>query len=119
MFVHRTQHTVAALLLVPLALACRDKARPTTNTEAAGAVVSASVPESKPEAGTDSAPSSAAPASYVDAEGAFHRGSYGEATQLFESYRRQCGAELRDERRAFAGFARKCQRDHTRATSWS
>ena len=53
MFVHRTPHTVAALLLVPLALACRDKARPTTNTEAAGAVVSASVPESKPEAGTD------------------------------------------------------------------
>jgi len=42
MFVHRTQHTVAALLLVPLALACRDKARPAT-ADASGPVVSASV----------------------------------------------------------------------------
>ena len=39
--------------------------------------------------------------------------------QRFESHRRQCGVELRDERRAFAGFARKCQRDHTRLPSWS
>ena len=39
--------------------------------------------------------------------------------QRFESYRRQCGVELRDERRAFAGFARKCQRDQTRRASWS
>jgi hypothetical protein len=39
--------------------------------------------------------------------------------QRFEGYRRQCGAELHDERRAFAGFARKCQRDHTRGASWS
>jgi hypothetical protein len=39
--------------------------------------------------------------------------------QRFESYRRQCGVELHDERRAFAGFARKCQRDHTRGASWS
>jgi hypothetical protein len=46
MFVHRTRHTVAALLLVPLALACRDKARPTT-ADASGPVVSASVPDSK------------------------------------------------------------------------
>ena len=34
--------------------------------------------------------------------------------QRFQGYRRQCGVELRDERRAFAGFARKCQRDHAR-----
>jgi hypothetical protein len=39
--------------------------------------------------------------------------------QRFESYRRQCGAELHDERRAFAGFARKCQRDQARHGSWS
>jgi hypothetical protein len=39
--------------------------------------------------------------------------------QRFEGYRRQCGAELHDERRAFAGFARKCQRDHTRHASWA
>ena len=39
--------------------------------------------------------------------------------QRFESYRRQCRVELHDERRAFAGFARKCQRDHIRLPSWS
>src|SRR5215207_6588241 len=39
--------------------------------------------------------------------------------QRFESHRRQCGVELRDERRAFAGFARKCQRDRTQLPSWS
>ncbi len=39
--------------------------------------------------------------------------------QRFEGYRRQCGAELHDERRAFAGFARKCQRDQIRRGSWS
>ena len=39
--------------------------------------------------------------------------------QRFESHRRQCRVELHDERRAFAGFARKCQRDHTRHGSWS
>jgi hypothetical protein len=37
--------------------------------------------------------------------------------QRFESYRQQCGAELHDERRAFAGFARKCQRDQIRRGS--
>ncbi|HVL18767.1 MAG TPA: hypothetical protein VM387_12245, partial [Gemmatimonadales bacterium] len=89
MFVHRTQHTVAALLLFPLALACRDKARPTSTAEASAPVVSASVPDSKADSGTISTPASDAPVSYVDAEQAFHRGSYGEATQLFEGYRRQ------------------------------
>ena len=39
--------------------------------------------------------------------------------QRFESHRRQCGAELHDERRAFAGFARKCPRDQIRRRSWS
>lgn len=34
--------------------------------------------------------------------------------QRFESYRRQCGVGLHDERRAFAGFARKCQLDQAR-----
>ena len=34
--------------------------------------------------------------------------------QRFESYRRQRGVELRDEHRASAGFARKCQRDQAR-----
>ena len=89
MFVHRTQHTVAALLLVPLALACRDKARPTSTADASGPVVSASVPDSKADSVTISTPAGDAPVSYVDAEQAFHRGSYGEATQLFEGYRRQ------------------------------
>ena len=89
MFGHRTQHTVAALLLVPLALACRDKARPTSTADASGPVVSASVPDSKADSVTISTPAGDAPVSYVDAEQAFHRGSYGEATQLFEGYRRQ------------------------------
>ena len=87
------RHAPAVRLVAPEAAAGRQQPavgepvdRP---AESAGAVVSASVPESKPEAGTDSAPTSTAPVSYVDAEGAFHRGSYGEATQLFESYRRQ------------------------------
>jgi hypothetical protein len=39
--------------------------------------------------------------------------------QRFESHRRQCGVKLHNERRAFAGFARKCQRDQARHTSWS
>jgi hypothetical protein len=39
--------------------------------------------------------------------------------QRFEGYRRQCGAELHDERRAFAGFARKCQRDQAQRGSWN
>src|SRR4051794_17025275 len=37
----------------------------------------------------------------------------------FEGYRRQCGVELRDERRAFAGFARKCQRDRAGGAPWA
>ena len=37
--------------------------------------------------------------------------------QRFQGYRRQCGIELHDEHRAFAGFARKCQRDHARHRS--
>ena len=89
MLTHRTQHTIAALLLVPLALACRDKARSIGTADASGPVVLASVPESKTESGTLSGPASDAPVSYADADGAFHRGSYGEATQLFEGYRRQ------------------------------
>ena len=59
MFTHRTQHTIAALLLVPLALACRDKARPSSTADASGPVVSASVPESKTDSGTLSASASA------------------------------------------------------------
>ncbi len=39
--------------------------------------------------------------------------------QRFEGYRQQCGVELHDERRAFAGFARKCQRDQVRHGSWT
>ena len=37
----------------------------------------------------------------------------------FEGYRRRRGLELRDERRAFAGFARKCQRDRTGGVPWA
>ena len=37
----------------------------------------------------------------------------------FEGYRRQRGVELRDERRAFAGFARKCQRDRAGGGPWA
>src|SRR4051794_35270368 len=37
----------------------------------------------------------------------------------FEGYRRRRGVELRDERRAFAGFARKCQRDRAGGAPWA
>jgi hypothetical protein len=37
----------------------------------------------------------------------------------FEGYRRRRGVELRDERRAFAGFARKCQRDRAGGALWA
>src|SRR4051794_27245813 len=37
----------------------------------------------------------------------------------FEGYRRRRGGELRDERRAFAGFARKCQRDRAGGAPWA
>ena len=37
----------------------------------------------------------------------------------FEGYRCRRGVELRDERRAFAGLARKCQRDRAGGTPWA
>ena len=89
MSVHRTSPTVAALLLVPLALACREGGR-TTGTEGASCpVVSASVPESRTVSGTISTTVNEATVSYADAEQAYQRRSYGEAAQLFDSYRRQ------------------------------
>src|SRR3954451_16360303 len=37
----------------------------------------------------------------------------------FEGYRRRRGVELRDERRALEGFARKCQRDRAGGAPWA
>src|SRR4051812_38970894 len=88
MSAHRT-HTVAALLFIPLGLACRDKQPPAGADHTTAPLVSASVSESRTDSGTSSALAKDAPVSYVQAEQAFHRASYGEATQLFESYRRQ------------------------------
>jgi predicted Zn-dependent protease len=88
MSVHRTSPIVAALLLVPLALACREGAR-TTTAGASGPVVSASVPETRTDSGTISTAVNESPVSYADAEQAFQRRSYGEAAELFDSYRRQ------------------------------
>jgi predicted Zn-dependent protease len=87
MSAHRT-HTIAALLFIPLGLACRDKSRPTGAGQTTAPVVSASVSESTTDSAASSVPANDAPVSYVEAEQAFHRASYGEATQLFESYRR-------------------------------
>jgi predicted Zn-dependent protease len=87
MSIHRSTPTVAALLLFPLALACREGTR--TTTAGSGPVVSASVPESKTDSGSISTAVTEAPVSYGDAEQAFQRRSYGEAAQLFDTYRRQ------------------------------
>jgi predicted Zn-dependent protease len=88
MSAHRT-HTVAALLFIPLGLACRDKQPPAGADHTTATLVSASVSESRTDSGTSSALAKDALVSYVQAEQAFHRASYGEATQLFENYRRQ------------------------------
>jgi hypothetical protein len=78
MSIHRRTPAVTALLLLPLALACREGTR-TTTTAGSGPVVSASVPESRTESGTISPAVNEAPVSYADAEQAFQRRSYGEA----------------------------------------
>ena len=88
MSIHRTNPTAAALLLIPLALACRDGA-PSTSAGTTDPVVSASVPASKTDSGAISATAPQAPVSYADAEQAYQRRSYGEAAQLFDGYRRQ------------------------------
>ncbi|HKU61493.1 MAG TPA: tetratricopeptide repeat protein [Gemmatimonadales bacterium] len=88
MSIHRTQATAAAILLIPIALACRDRAGSVDVATPAGAVVSASVPATSTDSAVGSHASDA-PVSYADAEQAFQRRSYGEASQLFDSYRRQ------------------------------
>ncbi len=88
MSIHRTSPTLATLLLVPLALACREGPRSST-AETSGPIVSASAPVSKTDSGTISTSVNEAPVSYADADQAFQRRSYAEAAQLFDSYRRQ------------------------------
>jgi predicted Zn-dependent protease len=86
---HRSHPALVSLVLIPLALACRDRARPSAQEVASAAAPSA--PATAP-AVIDSAattPADGAPVAYQDAERAFHRGSYGEAEQLFAGYRRQ------------------------------
>lgn len=85
---HCSRSALFSLLLVPAALACRDRARPASQEVASTAPASA--PSPAPTA--DSAASVAAdntPVAYEDAERAFHRGNYGEAEQLFAGYRQQ------------------------------
>lgn len=88
MSIHRISPTMAAAFLVPLALACRDGSHP-ASAGASGPVVSASAPPSRTDSGTASPTAREAPVSYAEAEQAFQRRSYGEAAQLFDSYRRQ------------------------------
>jgi predicted Zn-dependent protease len=88
MSIHRTSPTAAVMLLIPLALACRDR-MPSTSASTTDPVVSASVPVSKPASATPSTTAAQASVSYAEAEQAFHRRSYAEAAQLFDDYRRQ------------------------------
>jgi len=88
MSIHRTNTAATAMLLIPLALACRDGA-PSTSAGTTDPVVSASVPAPRTDSGKLSATVPDAPVSYADAEQAYQRRSYGEAAQLFDSYRRQ------------------------------
>lgn len=86
---HRAQSSFAPLLLIPLALACRDRT-PSASQEVASTAVVSTASSSKPA--VDSGPGAIAdntPVAYVDAERAFRRGSYGEAEQLFAGYRGQ------------------------------
>jgi tetratricopeptide (TPR) repeat protein len=76
------------LLLVPVALACRNQA-PSGSQEVA-ATASRSTPSAAPTVDSAAAPvPDSTPVAYQDAERAFERRSYGEAEQLFSSYRRQ------------------------------
>ena len=85
----RSRSIVVSLLLIPLALACRNRSSLPSQEVASTAVASTPSPTST----ADSAPTGVAadngPVVYEDAERAFHRGSYGEAEQLFAGYRRQ------------------------------
>jgi predicted Zn-dependent protease len=87
---HRNLPALVSLLLIPVALACRDRARPGTQEVASTTASSAS--SAAPPA-VDSAaatvPADDTPVAYQDAQRSFHRGSYGEAERLFAGYRRQ------------------------------
>ena len=81
--------SIVSLLLIPLALACRDRSSPRSQEVASTAVTSTSSPNSAVDSAPTSVAADNAPVAYEDAERAFHRGSYGEAEQLFAGYRRQ------------------------------
>jgi predicted Zn-dependent protease len=81
---------LTAALLVPFAAGCGDRDNPSTATISAGAETP--VATSAPESGTvksiavPTVDTEESPASYADAETAFHRGRYEEAAELFGSY---------------------------------
>jgi predicted Zn-dependent protease len=85
---HRPHSGFASLLLVPLALACSDRARPASD-EVATVVSAPSAPATKVDSTPATISADHTPVSYLDAEQAFRRGSYGESEQLFAAYRRQ------------------------------
>jgi predicted Zn-dependent protease len=86
---HRSRSLLVSLLVLPTALACRDRSRP--NAQEVASTASAVTPSTAPRVDSAAATVSAddAPVAYGDAEHAFRGGSYGEAEQLFAAYRRQ------------------------------
>ncbi len=81
---------LTAALLAPFAAGCGDRDNPSTATISAGAETPAAA--TAPESGTlqpvavPTVVEESSPASYADAETAFHRGRYSEAAELFTSY---------------------------------
>jgi predicted Zn-dependent protease len=84
-----TRSAVFSLLLVPVAVACRDRGHPVSQEVASTGVASASSSTPKVDSAAATLPAENTPVAYVDAERAFQRGSYGEAEKLFAGYRRQ------------------------------
>jgi tetratricopeptide (TPR) repeat protein len=83
---------LAAALLAPFAAGCGDRGNPTPTTTASTGAETPAAPTAAGESGSvkstavGTVVSEAAPASYADAETAFHRGRYSEAAELFASY---------------------------------
>jgi predicted Zn-dependent protease len=88
MSVHPRRSFTVLLLLLPMALACRNQAR--SGSQEVASTAASSNPSATPK--VDSAAATVpdnTPVPYQDAERAYQRGSYGEAEQLFSEYRRQ------------------------------
>jgi predicted Zn-dependent protease len=86
---YRRRSTLASLLLIPLALACQDRTRPGSQQTVTTAPAGTASVAPKVDTSAATVPANNAPVAYEDAERAFHRGSYGEAEQLFAGYRSQ------------------------------